>query len=161
MHVKSKFKLPYEPPQILDLGGGVAHAQGPSQCQAGGSPQQQCNSGATASGGQCQAGSVASSNCNTGSAPTSSKCNAGSTAAGGQCQSGSAAGNSGCNSGSVAGGTVYGWQRCCGRMSGGRRRLSDGMAESQLFSSKHPRIYYSPENRGHTQVCCNIGHGKS
>ena len=92
MHVKSKFKLPYEPPQILDLGGGVAYAQQGKQCAAGVYPQQQCQTGATASGGQCNAGSVASTTCNTGSSPSSNQCNQGGVASGGKCQDGSVAG---------------------------------------------------------------------
>ncbi len=89
MAEKSKFKLPYEPPKILDLGGGVAYAGArhckagnvPSaqckaggaaaakQCKAGGSPQKQCKAGTVAYGGFCKNGSLAGTQCRAGSIP--------------------------------------------------------------------------------------------
>ena len=76
----TKFKLPYEPPKILDLGGGVAYAAAsckagstpggkPTLCRAGGSPQTGCQAGSVAYGSSCKAGSVAGSKCKPGSVP--------------------------------------------------------------------------------------------
>lgn len=81
MSVKGKFRIPYEPPRIVDLTGGDAHAQllldkcqagtgaDSAKCQSGGSPGQQCKSGSTAYGASCQSGRVASQKCMTGGAP--------------------------------------------------------------------------------------------
>ena len=89
----TRFKLPYEPPKILDLGGGVAYAAAlchagsvaqtakcqaggsphkkcqTAKCQAGGSPQKECHAGSVAYGCCCMAGSVAGAKCTPGSAP--------------------------------------------------------------------------------------------
>lgn len=74
----TKFKLPYEPPKILDLGGGVAYAAAACRagsvaqsvaCRAGGSPQKTCQAGSVAYGGFCKAGSVAGAKCMPGSVP--------------------------------------------------------------------------------------------
>ncbi|MEA3417685.1 MAG: hypothetical protein U9R02_16330 [Thermodesulfobacteriota bacterium] len=73
----TKFKFPYEPPKILDLGGGVAYAAqhcmpgsvSGGQCKAGGSPQKKCQAGSVAYGGFCTAGSVAGAKCTSGNVP--------------------------------------------------------------------------------------------
>lgn len=88
----TKFKLSYEPPKILDLGGGVAYAgkhcrtgsvpggqcqaggaAASAKCQAGGSPQKKCQAGSVAYGGFCKSGSVAGKQCQAGSVPTKEK----------------------------------------------------------------------------------------
>jgi len=93
MAEKSKFKMPYEPPKILDLGGDVAYAAkhckagsvpggkcqagsvagAVKQCQAGGSPQKKCQAGSVAYGDSCRAGSVAGGDCRPGSVPAKGK----------------------------------------------------------------------------------------
>jgi len=74
--LKSKTKLPYEPPRIFDLFASPAYAQDPwapdagakqcragggisSFCTVGGSPAQECKLGGAATGGKCQSGSTA------------------------------------------------------------------------------------------------------
>ena len=71
-------KLPYEPPRLMDLVGGVAHAQ-QSDCRQGSNPNTSCNPGGTAVVGQCRAGSIASAqHCKDGGAP-GKRCQAGTT----------------------------------------------------------------------------------
>ncbi|MGA3206867.1 MAG: hypothetical protein ABSE05_03480 [Syntrophales bacterium] len=69
--MKSKFKLPYEPPQILDLGAGVAYAQPAAACSSGGSPgNNNCAAGSHAANAQCRNGAIPRKNqCHTGSTP--------------------------------------------------------------------------------------------
>jgi len=62
-----KEKIPYEPPRLFNLGGGVAYAA--EKCEAGGSPVSQCNDGSMATSQQCKEGGVAGSNCHNGGAP--------------------------------------------------------------------------------------------
>ena len=70
----------YEPPRLLDLGGGVAYAQG--ACKAGGSPgTSTCRSGTTATGGKCKVGGAAGGQCKAGAAAAGGSCKPGSTAA--------------------------------------------------------------------------------
>jgi len=86
-----KIKIPYEPPMIIDLSSGVAHAvptvcnQGATpqqnQCTAGGSPGQACLSGSMAYGGNCQNGVIASTACTQGRSPASKDCKMGFSAA--------------------------------------------------------------------------------
>jgi hypothetical protein len=58
-------RIPYEPPKLFDIGGGIAYAQ--TVCRVGGSPGAvQCNSGGTASGGACKTGGTASGVCKAG-----------------------------------------------------------------------------------------------
>jgi len=55
-------RIPYEPPRLFDLGGGIAYAQ--SICNPGGSPGAvSCTPGGAASGGQCKSGGTASGRC--------------------------------------------------------------------------------------------------
>ncbi len=73
-------RAPYEPPRLLNLGGGVAYAQG--ACKAGGSPgTSTCTNGTTATGGKCGVGGAAGGQCNAGAAAASGSCKSGSTAA--------------------------------------------------------------------------------
>jgi hypothetical protein len=69
--MKSKFKLPYEPPQIFDIDMGVSNAYAQEKCMTGGSAVgSQCQSGGTATGGKCQAGNIpASGSCKAGGHP--------------------------------------------------------------------------------------------
>ncbi len=79
MPEETKPKEPYEPPEIQDLGSGVAYAKrkkcksggaaGSAKCQSGGSPSKKCQSGGTAYGGECKTGSVASGKCKAGNVP--------------------------------------------------------------------------------------------
>lgn len=62
-----KTRIPYEPPRLFDLGGGVAHAA-KRHCKPGGSPVGHCQTGGAAAGGKCQAGTVAGRKCQTGGA---------------------------------------------------------------------------------------------
>ena len=99
-NLKSKFKLPYEPPQIFDLWTSTAHAADSQchkgskvvtpRCATGGSPGEQCSSGGTAYGGTCQSGSVATGTCDAGSSAQSGQCKSGSVPVG-DCKAGSAA----------------------------------------------------------------------
>jgi len=62
-------RIPYEPPKLFDIGGGIAYAQ--SVCKAGGSPGAvQCTSGGTASGGACKTGGTAAATCRSGTTAT-------------------------------------------------------------------------------------------
>ena len=96
MKKKIDFKIPYEPPRVLDLGGGVAYADeskdcksggvalnncsggnspaSPSKdCKAGGSPGVNCSSGSMASGYKCNHGSFAGEFCKAGNVPAGQK----------------------------------------------------------------------------------------
>jgi hypothetical protein len=91
----NKAGLPYEPPMLIDLGGGVAHAQ--AKCQVGGSPSAgACNTGSTASSGKCSTGGVAGSHkggCASGWAASGADgCKTGGTAAGYSCDTGATPG---------------------------------------------------------------------
>ena len=57
-------KLPYEPPRLFDLGGGIAHAA--AACQSGGSASLACKSGNNATGGACGDGGIPSLLCKVG-----------------------------------------------------------------------------------------------
>lgn len=58
-------KIPYEPPRLFDLGGGVAYAQ--AACSPGGSPGAgACKSGSSAAGLQCWTGTAAGGFCKQG-----------------------------------------------------------------------------------------------
>ena len=88
----SKPKEPYEPPEILDLGSGVAYAKGKkcksggaagsAECQSGGSPSKRCQAGGTAYGGECKNGSVASGKCKAGNVPKAGDADSGRDAGG-------------------------------------------------------------------------------
>jgi hypothetical protein len=52
-----KTRIPYEPPQLFDLGGGVAYAA--VACNPGGSPTGRCTDGSAATIGKCQIGNIA------------------------------------------------------------------------------------------------------
>ncbi|MDQ5985243.1 MAG: hypothetical protein CSYNP_00950 [Syntrophus sp. SKADARSKE-3] len=115
MVLDSKFKIPYEPPRIIDLAGGTAHAQTIStdgssadsaddgkNCRSGSVAIQQCMNGSVASQNQCKSGSTAGKEqCQAGGSP-GNHCQSGSTAYGGKCQSGSVASQK-CWSGSMPG----------------------------------------------------------
>jgi hypothetical protein len=63
-----KTKIPYEPPRLFNLGGGVAYAQTP--CNPGGSPGAgACKEGVAAGSNYCQAGSLAVGQCKRGTSP--------------------------------------------------------------------------------------------
>jgi len=65
-----KTRIPYEPPRLFDLGGGVAYAQA-AVCNPGGSPTGQCKSGSAAATGRCSTGTVAGGgNCQDGGIPS-------------------------------------------------------------------------------------------
>ncbi len=84
-------RIPYEPPRLFDLGGGVAHAAKDPKCQPGGSPGgAQCQPGGAA-GNKCQQGGVAGGKCQVGTTAAGGQCKEGATAAGGQCKEGGAA----------------------------------------------------------------------
>ena len=73
-----KEKIPYEPPRLFNLGGGVAYAAGP--CKEGGSPAGQCKDGSMATSQECKSGGVAGKkDCKQGGIPQK-KCKAGGTA---------------------------------------------------------------------------------
>ncbi len=57
----TKDKIPYEPPRLIDLSGGVAHAQETMglDCRSGSVAAGQCYNGSVASQNQCKAGSSA------------------------------------------------------------------------------------------------------
>ena len=75
-----KSRKAYEPPKLLDLGGGVAYAQG--ACKAGGSPSiSTCTNGTTATGASCGTGGAAGASCKPGAAAAGGSCKPGSTAA--------------------------------------------------------------------------------
>lgn len=62
-------RIPYEPPKLFDIGGGIAYAQ--TVCTVGGSPGAvQCRSGGTASGGACKTGGTAAATCSSGTTAT-------------------------------------------------------------------------------------------
>ena len=72
-------RTPYEPPRLLNLGGGVAYAQ--SVCEVGGSPGiSSCRNGTTATGASCKTGGAAGGTCGSGAAAVGGSCKAGSTA---------------------------------------------------------------------------------
>ncbi len=77
-------RIPYEPPTIIPLGGGVAYAQGKGglRCRNGGTPApgQQCKNGGVATGKECDAGGIASGKCENG-ASTGRDCKPGGVAA--------------------------------------------------------------------------------
>lgn len=74
-----ELQTPYEPPRLLNLGGGVAYAQG--ACKAGGSPgTSTCTNGTTATGGKCGVGGAAGGQCKAGAAAAGGSCKPGSTA---------------------------------------------------------------------------------
>ncbi len=71
-----KTRIPYEPPRLFDLGGGVAYAA-VTACSPGGSPAGQCRSGNAAPTGKCQIGNIAGGGaCREGGIP-SDKCQTG------------------------------------------------------------------------------------
>ena len=71
-----KTRIPYEPPRLFDLGGGVAYAQ-VATCTPGGSPTGQCRNGNIAATSRCSTGNIAGGgNCRDGGIP-SSKCSVG------------------------------------------------------------------------------------
>lgn len=90
----TRFKLPYEAPRILDLGGEAMAQPGATddvtKCQIGGSPSGNCTAGANAGGTKCQPGGNVGGECLSGSSASGTKCQQGSVA-GGQCLSGSVA----------------------------------------------------------------------
>ena len=71
-------RIPYEPPRLFDLGGGVAYAQ--ATCKPGGSPAAGgCKSGSAATSGPCNSGGIAGHGpCKAGGVPAYA-CKAGST----------------------------------------------------------------------------------
>ncbi len=84
-------KIPYEPPEILSLGEGIAYAGGgrPGRCRtggapvletcrAGGTPRLLCRTGGVAAGRNCRTGSIAGRQCRSGGA--AGRCRTGSTA---------------------------------------------------------------------------------
>lgn len=59
-------RKPYEPPQLLSLGGGIAYGAD-TVCRTGGLPYlTQCTTGGTAQAGECKSGSTASARCRNG-----------------------------------------------------------------------------------------------
>lgn len=71
-------RIRYEPPALLDLGIGVAHAQTPP-CMGGGSPDgKKCQSGSVAIEKKCQFGGTAGGKCQGGTTAASGKCMGGS-----------------------------------------------------------------------------------
>ena len=72
-----KEKMPYEPPRLFDLGGGVAYAA--EKCTVGGSPAGKCTDGSLATSDQCQSGAIAGKkDCKDGGMPQK-KCKSGGT----------------------------------------------------------------------------------
>jgi hypothetical protein len=68
-----KTKIPYEPPRLFDLDGGVAYAAAP--CSPGGSPAGgACADGSAATAGHCKTGNVAGGQCQAGGAAAGGKC---------------------------------------------------------------------------------------
>jgi hypothetical protein len=81
-------RMPYEPPALFDLGGGVAHAAG--ECLPGGSPSGGlCAEGSALDVAKCGSGGLAGSQCQSGTAAFGGKCQVGESAAG-RCSSGGA-----------------------------------------------------------------------
>ena len=77
------FRKPYEPPKLLNLGGGVAYAQG-VKCKPGGSPGGGvCQTGATATSSKCRSGGSAGLQCKAGTGAAGGACKPGGAAAGG------------------------------------------------------------------------------
>ena len=73
-------KIPYEPPRLFDLGGGVAYAAVP--CSPGGSPTTaKCENGGAATGSGCSSGTMAGGQCKSGSTAIGGKCKVGNTPA--------------------------------------------------------------------------------
>lgn len=90
---KASGKVPYEPPRLIDLTGGVAHAQETAglDCRSGSVAAGQCMNGQVANQNQCKSGSAAQKEqCQAGGSP-GKHCMSGSTAYGGKCQAGSVA----------------------------------------------------------------------
>ncbi len=72
-------RKPYEPPRLLDLGGGVAYAQ--EACKKGGSPGvSTCRDGASATSSLCRTGGAAGGTCGAGVAAVGGSCKSGNTA---------------------------------------------------------------------------------
>ena len=72
---EDKKKMPYEPPRLFDLGGGVAYAA--EECKVGGSPAGNCKDGSMATSDECKSGGIAGKkDCKAGSMPQK-KCKAG------------------------------------------------------------------------------------
>ncbi|MBN1832481.1 MAG: hypothetical protein JW896_10245 [Deltaproteobacteria bacterium] len=72
-------RTPYEPPRLLNLGGGMAYAQ--AACKTGGSPgTSSCRDGATATSASCVDGGAAGGTCDVGVAAVGGSCKAGNTA---------------------------------------------------------------------------------
>jgi hypothetical protein len=89
-------RIPYERPQLFDLGGGVAYAASPPvACGPGGSAAQgSCQNGGTAGQGNCITGGTATQgNCTAGAQATQGNCIAGTHAQQGVCQTGDRAGS--------------------------------------------------------------------
>ena len=60
---KKDSRIPYEPPRLLSLGGGIAYAQD-TVCREGGLPYlTQCTNGGTAQAGACKSGGTPSARC--------------------------------------------------------------------------------------------------
>jgi hypothetical protein len=74
-----KTKIPYEPPRLFDLGGGVAYAGAP--CSPGGSPAGKCQAGTAVGTNDCTLGTAAGSTCKKGDSAVGS-CKAGKSAIG-------------------------------------------------------------------------------
>ena len=63
---KKDSRIPYEPPRLLSLGGGIAYAAD-TVCRSGGLPYlTQCTTGGTAQAGKCKSGGTASARCRSG-----------------------------------------------------------------------------------------------
>ncbi len=63
---KKDSRIPYEPPRLFSLGGGIAYAVD-TVCRQGGLPYlTQCTTGGTAQAGECKSGSTASARCRSG-----------------------------------------------------------------------------------------------
>jgi hypothetical protein len=68
-------RIPYEPPRLFDLGGGVAYAA--DACVTGGSPiDAKCTAGTVASTDKCDTGGIAGDKCDSGGT-AAKKCSAG------------------------------------------------------------------------------------
>ena len=83
---EKRTKMPYEPPQLFSLGGGVAHAA--ENCIPGGSPTVgACQSGSGAFASHCLSGGAAGGKCELGNAASGGSCGDGNTASV-QCKAG-------------------------------------------------------------------------
>jgi len=95
-----KTRIPYEPPTLFDLGGGVAYAKG--ECKNGGAPKGLvCKTGGSPGGSECKDGSSAGSDCKSGQM-AGSECKMGFTASGGNCKDGNMAPSAKCDDGTAA-----------------------------------------------------------